>query len=163
MTDSDPLDLDLLRAYARAALERTRLIGGDTAVAILAASVLTLCAEQKRVTVLLAEARKFILDAREIIENGGIGRDKLRAERDAVKAELEQARAENANLSIDDGNMLEDISRVKHQLIEALQTDGEHHKQWYLEQILGLLGCDPNKLSTEMEAEGGYFERGIAP
>lgn len=25
-------------------------------------------------------------------------------------------------------------------LIQAVQTDGEHHKQWYLEQIANLIG-----------------------
>jgi len=31
-------------------------------------------------------------------------------------------------------------------VISALMTDGEHHKQWYLEQILKQLGHDPEKI-----------------
>ena len=100
MTTPDPLDLDKLRTQARLDMDWCKSLRRENKIGIAQAeAVLTLVAEQKRVTGLLAEARKFILDAREIIENGGIGRDKLRAERDAVKAELEQARNILAQLS----------------------------------------------------------------
>ena len=48
MTDSELLDLDNFRAYARAALEQARLAGGNAAVANLAAAVLTLGVELER-------------------------------------------------------------------------------------------------------------------
>ena len=44
---------------------------------------------------------------------------------------------------------------VKDLIINGLSIDGEHHKQWYLEQIAKVLGID---LVTELE-----YERGIAP
>lgn len=40
---------------------------------------------------------------------------------------------------------------------EALCTDGAHHKQWYLEQILKLMGW------TEKDLSYRYWEEGIAP
>ena len=42
-------------------------------------------------------------------------------------------------------------------VIGGLHTDGEHHKQWYLEQILTQLGHDPVKMR-----DSGWDE-GIAP
>jgi len=42
-------------------------------------------------------------------------------------------------------------------VIEALQTDGAYHKQWYLEQILEMLGCDTRTIQ-ELP-----WEKGIAP
>ena len=59
MTDSEPLDLDLLRAYARAALEQARFAGGNAAVANLAASVLTLAAKLEQAW---AENAAHVLD-----------------------------------------------------------------------------------------------------
>jgi hypothetical protein len=43
-------------------------------------------------------------------------------------------------------------------IIEALLTDGAHHKQWFLEQMLAKLGHDV----VAQERMYG-FERGIAP
>lgn len=48
----------------------------------------------------------------------------------------------------------EQIEKVKQLCIEALQTDGDHHKQWYLEQILKALDVDTSTIE---------FEKGIAP
>jgi hypothetical protein len=44
---------------------------------------------------------------------------------------------------------------VKDLIICALTTDGEHHKQWYLEQIAKVLGIE---LVAELD-----YEKGIAP
>jgi len=47
---------------------------------------------------------------------------------------------------------------------EALWTQGEHHKQWYLEQIADCLGIDLEQMDRDM-ARGGFVGRdpGIAP
>jgi hypothetical protein len=42
----------------------------------------------------------------------------------------------------------------------ALTTDGAHHKQWYLEQIVRALGLDPEHFE---KTTGITYERGIAP
>ena len=42
--------------------------------------------------------------------------------------------------------------------IDALMEDGGHHKQWYLEEILKVLGQDVEELREEYD-----FEKGIAP
>jgi len=44
---------------------------------------------------------------------------------------------------------------VRDLIIGALTTDGEHHKQWYLERIAEVLGIE---LVTELD-----YEKGIAP
>jgi len=45
----------------------------------------------------------------------------------------------------------------------GLLTDGAHHKQWYLEQILIAFGADLDNLSKELKEEGYSWDRGIAP
>jgi len=39
----------------------------------------------------------------------------------------------------------------------ALETDGEHHKQWYIEQIALEVGLNPAKLFD------GQYEEGVVP
>lgn len=46
--------------------------------------------------------------------------------------------------------------RLRALLQEGLQTDGEHHKQWFLEEIAAELGFDPLKLRD-------FAPKGIAP
>jgi hypothetical protein len=46
---------------------------------------------------------------------------------------------------------------VKDLIFDALTTDGEHHKQWYLEQIAAVLGIP----LTEMRELD--YEKGIPP
>ena len=46
--------------------------------------------------------------------------------------------------------------------IDGLLTDGAHHKQWYLEQILVTLGVDLAQLAKDLGDED-YWEPGIAP
>lgn len=46
-------------------------------------------------------------------------------------------------------------------IIEALQTDGEHHKQWYLEQLMMKIGIDENEMEDYQDAND--WEKGIAP
>ena len=52
---------------------------------------------------------------------------------------------------------------IKDLLIDGLITDGAHHKQWYLEQLLIKLGFDLDKVREEIQKEGYDFEEGIPP
>jgi len=57
------------------------------------------------------------------------------------------------------------IEKLKNHCYEGLQTDGEHHKQWHLEQILNeLLRLEPETINN-VETARGYmeWEEGIAP
>lgn len=47
------------------------------------------------------------------------------------------------------------ISTVTDLIIAGLLIDGEHHKQWYLEQIAKLLGID---LTSPLN-----YDEGVAP
>jgi len=47
--------------------------------------------------------------------------------------------------------------------INGLETDGAHHKQWYLEEIIKALGYDLATIRKEENAEGYDWEPGIAP
>lgn len=47
---------------------------------------------------------------------------------------------------------------LKEFILDGLSTDGGHHKQWYLEQILIKLGFDLKALKKELD-----WEEGIAP
>lgn len=63
-------------------------------------------------------------------------------------------------------SMIEFTSQVEDMrelAIEGLLTDGGHHKQWYLEQILVKMGVDIDALLEELETGGYSFDRGIAP
>lgn len=51
--------------------------------------------------------------------------------------------------------LFKDISDLA---VEGLLTDGGHHKQWYIEQMLKALGFDVDELEKKYA-----FERGIAP
>ena len=48
----------------------------------------------------------------------------------------------------------EKYNRIGEMLVDALQTDGEHHKQWYLEQVADELGIFLDDID---------FEKGIVP
>lgn len=61
-----------------------------------------------------------------------------------------------------------DESEIKELCIDGLLTDGGHHKQWYLEQILIKLGYDLKEIRKELntpDENGDYYdwEDGIAP
>lgn len=47
---------------------------------------------------------------------------------------------------------------IKDLVINALQIDGEHHKQWYLEEILKVLGYNPDEMRDQPS-----WEEGVAP
>jgi len=48
--------------------------------------------------------------------------------------------------------------------VYGLTTDGSHHKQWFLEQILIALGVDLDEPREWLEEDGyGGWEQGIAP
>ena len=51
-----------------------------------------------------------------------------------------------------------EIETIYSLVISGLQIDGEHHKQWYLEQILKHLGHD-----VEEMREHPTWDEGIAP
>lgn len=53
-----------------------------------------------------------------------------------------------------------DIEQVKVLILEALETDGAHHKQWYLWQIAAALCLD---LSDEWSEDDFVPDDGIAP
>ncbi len=52
------------------------------------------------------------------------------------------------------------IEAIKELALDALETDGEHHKQWYLEEILKLCGVNVETLRKTFRS---YGEKGIAP
>lgn len=47
--------------------------------------------------------------------------------------------------------------------INGLLTDGSHHKQWYLEEILKALGYDINDIKKKLIKKGYDWDEGIAP
>ena len=56
-----------------------------------------------------------------------------------------------------------DVMKLKRMTVEGLQTDGSHHKQWYLEQILISLDVDLDRLRRDLKSKGYEWEPGIAP
>lgn len=48
--------------------------------------------------------------------------------------------------------------KIKELCIAGLQTDGGHHKQWYLEEILKACGYNLRKLSIEICTEEAIQE-----
>lgn len=50
------------------------------------------------------------------------------------------------------------IEKAKNLVLEALYTDGGHHKQWYLEEIGKVLGID-----IKSEYEKTEWEQGKEP
>ena len=65
-------------------------------------------------------------------------------------------------MKIEKSNYLQEDS-LKSFIVNGLETDGGHHKQWYLEQILFRLGFNPNKIREEERKEGYDWENGVAP
>ena len=63
------------------------------------------------------------------------------------------------------GKYLEDVElEVMELAIEGLFTDGGHHKQWFLEQILRSVDCDLNLLEQEyLYNDEESWDKGIAP
>ena len=61
--------------------------------------------------------------------------------------------------------MLDDNTAIKlyNLAVDGLLTDGGHHKQWYLEQILVTLGIDLDKLRESLNVGGYDWEEGIIP
>jgi len=55
------------------------------------------------------------------------------------------------------------VSSVKELLEDALYTDGEHHKQWYLEKIGDLCGVNIDEWHKDLLTTGEAWDRGIAP
>ena len=59
--------------------------------------------------------------------------------------------------------MVQTIREIKKLCIEGLLTDGAHHKQWYLEEILKRLGFNLNQIRKELRKEDYDWEDGLAP
>lgn len=61
----------------------------------------------------------------------------------------------------------EQIEEIKNLVVDGLSTDGGHHKQWYLEEILKKLGYSKKAIEEEIALEedwGGFeFDEGIPP
>ncbi len=53
--------------------------------------------------------------------------------------------------------------KAKKLAISGLPTDGGHHKQWYLEEILKALGCDLDCVRIELQQDDYDWEPGIPP
>lgn len=58
--------------------------------------------------------------------------------------------------------------KIKDLAINGLLTDGAHHKQWYLEEILKAGGVDLKELKAELATPGAggdwyEWEPGISP
>lgn len=64
------------------------------------------------------------------------------------------------------GGMLGGIDvpyKIKELIKEGLNCDGAHHKQWYLEEVLKLLGYKIEDIRKEMSDAEYYAEEGIPP
>ena len=48
-------------------------------------------------------------------------------------------------------------------IVDGLLIDGGHHKQYYLEKLLGYFENDIEGLKKELELDGYVWESGIAP
>lgn len=53
------------------------------------------------------------------------------------------------------------VERAVQYAVCGLLTDGAHHKQWCLEEVLKSLGEDPRKIAASLPDYS--FEEGIAP
>ncbi len=51
-----------------------------------------------------------------------------------------------------------DLDEIKNLCISGLRTDGGHHKQWFLEEILKELGYDLEKISREICKEDASYD-----
>jgi len=54
-------------------------------------------------------------------------------------------------------------TKIKYLIKEGLCIDGGHHKQWYLEEVLTLMGYNIEDIRKELDDEGYYAEEGVAP
>ena len=52
---------------------------------------------------------------------------------------------------------------IKELCIDGLLTDGGHHKQYFLEEILKKLGYDLKELREELKQNDYEWEDGVAP
>ncbi len=52
---------------------------------------------------------------------------------------------------------------LKEILLAAHSWDGDHHKRWWIEQALILLGFNLKKLKKQTLEEGYSWEDGVAP
>jgi len=53
--------------------------------------------------------------------------------------------------------------KIKELCINGLLTDGSHHKQWYLEEILKVLGYKLPDIKEELEKQDYSWKYGIPP
>jgi hypothetical protein len=73
---------------------------------------------------------------------------------------------------LESGYRKDDVDVIMEKIIalatDGLLTDGGHHKQWYLEQILLMAGVDLNKLRKDLntpDKNGDWYDwdDGMAP
>jgi hypothetical protein len=55
------------------------------------------------------------------------------------------------------------IEQAKDLATSGLLTDGGHHKQWYLEEILKALDVDLDELRKQLNSDDYDWEPGIPP
>lgn len=53
--------------------------------------------------------------------------------------------------------------KIKELCINGLLTDGHHHKQWYLEEILKVLDFNLKDIRKELNKDDYDWEDGIPP
>lgn len=71
-------------------------------------------------------------------------------------------KAEPERLSEGKGAKKMKITKLRELILDALICDGEHHKQWYLEEIGKECGIDIEK-EYKLATEHQEWERGIPP
>lgn len=53
--------------------------------------------------------------------------------------------------------------KIKNLCVEGLLTDGGHHKQWYLEEVLKVLGFNLEDLRKKLNKEDYDWDERIPP
>lgn len=74
---------------------------------------------------------------------------------DLANAQIEYEKAIQVEAKV-----MQKIASIKEQALKGLLTDGGHHKQWFLEAILGMLTTEKEWLYLK---EKEQWEEGIAP
>jgi len=76
-----------------------------------------------------------------------------------LERELTAAREELKAVTEQRDRLAENNNRIIELLKDGLQTDGSHHKQWYLNEVLKLINAD---IAKDVEMHWTH-DKGIAP
>lgn len=76
-----------------------------------------------------------------------------------VNREIESMERELAAVTEQRDRLAENNNRIIELLKDGLQTDGSHHKQWYLNEVLKLINTD---IAKDVEMHWTH-DKGIAP